>query len=116
MNGQPKTLTPTLRFSEFKDGPSWMESKLDDIISTVTPPKKLLTASYLSQGAIPVIDQSPHAVCGWTDDVEAIVESPLPVIVFGDHTCVIKLVRQPFAQGADGIKIFRSEPTVDTEY
>lgn len=111
-----KTLMPKLRFPEFKDGSSWMEAKLGDIISTLTPPKKLLTSGYLSQGAIPVVDQSPEAVSGWTDDAEAVINSPLPVIVFGDHTCVVKLIRQPFAQGADGIKIFRSEPTVDTEY
>lgn len=93
-----------------------MESKLEDIITSVVPPKKLLTASYLSQGAIPVVDQSQQTICGWTNDAEAVVKSPLPLIVFGDHTCVIKLLDQPFAQGADGIKIFRSGPAVDTEY
>ncbi|HXK39380.1 MAG TPA: restriction endonuclease subunit S, partial [Candidatus Paceibacterota bacterium] len=109
-------LTPKLRFPEFEDGPAWEERKLGDVISTITPPKKLPTTSYRPKGSIPIVDQSPELVCGWTDDTEALIESTQPVIVFGDHTCVLKLVRGPFAQGADGIKIFHSEPLIDTEY
>jgi type I restriction enzyme, S subunit len=116
MKDKPQTLMPKLRFPEFRNGLAWDEGKLGDIISTITPPKKLPTTSYRSKGSIPIVDQSPDLVCGWTDDAEAVIESSQPLIVFGDHTCVIKLVRGPFAQGADGIKIFHSEPTIDTEY
>jgi len=34
------------------------------------------------------------------------------LIVFGDHTCAIKLVEQDFAQGADGIKILETKENI----
>lgn len=77
---------------------------------------KLQSASYQTTGKFPVIDQSQDAICGWTDDVQAVVEGPLPLIVFGDHTCALKFVETPFAQGADGIKILTAKPAVSIQY
>ena len=37
-------------------------------------------------------------------------------MVFGDHTCAVKLVETPFAQGADGIKILRTVDTLDPRF
>ena len=109
-------LTPKLRFPEFRDGPGWDSGKVDDLVDTVTPPKKLPTSTYASTGTFPIIDQSQTAICGWTDDHEALIQDGLPLIVFGDHTCILKLVDRPFAQGADGIKILKARPKVDTSY
>ena len=38
------------------------------------------------------------------------------MIVFGDHTCVLKFVDRPFAQGADGVKILKAKRRVSTLY
>lgn len=111
-----KGLVPRLRFPEFRDAPPWDQSKLVDKIETITPPKKLQTSQYLPNGRFPIIDQSPDDTCGWTDDKDAVVAGRLPAIVFGDHTCTLKLVKTPFAQGADGIKIFVAKGEVSTEY
>ena len=40
----------------------------------------------------------------------------MPVVIFGDHTCVLKLVDRPFAQGADGIKILKPCSKISTSY
>ena len=74
------------------------------------------TSTYLEDGRFPVIDQSKNYICGWTNDDEAIITKSLPVIVFGDHTCVLKFVNRPFAQGADGIKILKARRRVSTLY
>ena len=111
-----KTLVPKLRFPEFWDSPEWKSGKIDELVDTVTPPKKLPTLSYSSKGAFPIIDQSQNEICGWTDDHEALIRENRPLIVFGDHTCILKLVDRPFAQGADGIKILKSRPKADTKY
>jgi type I restriction enzyme S subunit len=107
---------PKLRFPEFRNAPQWDEKELSELILTVTPPKKLLTSSYLNAGLFPIIDQSQNYICGWTNDHEAVIKEVLPLIVFGDHTCALKIVNQPFAQGADGIKIFKANSSVSTEY
>ena len=112
-DGKP-ALTPKLRFPEFRDTAGWEIGKVDELVDTVTPPKKLPTSHYASKGAFPIIDQSQADICGWTDDHEALIQDGLPLIIFGDHTCILKLIDRPFAQGADGIKILKSRPKVGT--
>ena len=111
-----KALVPKLRFPEFRDDPEWADAKLEELITTITPPAKLPSSNYRQIGKYPIVDQSQQAICGWTDDASAVIEDAWPLIVFGDHTCVLKLIRQPFAQGADGIKIFKARAAVATEY
>lgn len=96
---------PRLRFPEFRDAGPWEVKRLGELVTTIAPPKKLQTTEYQASGRFPVIDQSPSDICGWTDDELALVEADFPVVIFGDHSCVVKLADEPFAQGADGIKI-----------
>ena len=107
---------PRLRFPEFRNAPEWEEESVSALISTVTPPKKIATSGYKSSGRLAIVDQSPVAVCGWTDDLSAKVDASLPLLVFGDHTCVLKLVEHDFAQGADGIKIISAKPRIDIRF
>ncbi|MDE0107631.1 MAG: restriction endonuclease subunit S [Bryobacterales bacterium] len=105
---------PRLRFPEFAHGPVWDHATVADLVETVTPPRKLTTSTYLPDGRFPIIDQSQNYICGWTNDNEAVITRPLPVIVFGDHTCVLKFVNRTFAQGADGVKILTARRHVST--
>jgi type I restriction enzyme, S subunit len=107
---------PRLRFPEFQNAGEWEESTVEEIITTVTPPKKLQTADYRPEGEFPIIDQSQDAICGWTNDRDALIFNGLPVIVFGDHTCALKFIDHPFVQGADGIKIFRPKRGIDVRF
>ncbi|MGY1519620.1 restriction endonuclease subunit S [Luteimonas sp. A482] len=109
--GQP---LPCLRFPGFVG--RWKVQKLENTIVTVTPPKKLQTSQYMQEGAYPIIDQSAKPIAGWTDDSCGLVAGPFPLIVFGDHTCVLKLANKPFVQGADGIKILRAKKDVSTAF
>lgn len=113
---EEKKLVPKLRFPEFRGAREWVFEKVDVLVDTVTPPKKFPTSSYAHQGAFPIIDQSQSEICGWTDDQDALIKNDLPLIVFGDHTCILKFVHQPFAQGADGIKILKSRSNIGASY
>lgn len=115
-SGHRATAVPRLRFPEFREAPPWNEEKLEKLIITVNPPAKLQSSSYLAAGKFPIIDQSQDLICGWTNDAEAVVKGSPPVIVFGDHTCALKFVEQPFAQGADGIKILKAKPEITIKY
>lgn len=114
--GKRSPFVPTLRFPEFAQSPGWDHGTVADLVETVTPPKKLTTSVYLANGRFPIVDQSQSYICAWTNDDEAVIKRPLPVIVFGDHTCVLKFVDRPFAQGADGIKILTARKRVSTLY
>ncbi len=85
----------------------WVMVNFKDVCRTINPPKKIQTINFSLKGLYPIIDQSQNEIAGWTNDKEAIVNINHPVIVFGDHTCAVKYVCQPFAQGADGIKILK---------
>lgn len=101
---------PELRFKEYKTDGGWATAKLGDLIRTISPPKKLQSGEYFSSGRNPIIDQSNDFICGYSDDENAVFNRiSEEVIVFGDHTCVLKLVDFPFIQGADGIKVFKTK-------
>ena len=104
------TIVPQLRFPEFKNDENWEVAKVGDVIKTITPPKKINSSEYKKSGKYPIIDQSQSFICGYSDDDDALMNhNNEDLIVFGDHTCVLKFVSFPFIQGADGIKIIKSK-------
>ena len=81
-------------------------------VKTIAPPKKIQKSNFGHSGKYPIIDQSQEVISGWTDDESTIVRIDKPVVIFGDHTCAVKYVEKPFAQGADGIKILVTDEKV----
>jgi len=69
--------------------------------------KKIKQKEYLKQGNIPVIDQGQEFIGGYTDNKDKIIDCEFPVIVFGDHTKIVKYINFKFAPGADGVKVIR---------
>ena len=86
------------------------------LIQTVTPPAKIPKAQFGLTGLYPIIDQSQEQISGWTNDATKVVYPQQPLVIFGDHTCAVKLVDYPFAQGADGIKILKTNEDLDPRY
>lgn len=72
-----------------------------------TNDKKIKQKDYLEKGKIPVIDQGQEFIGGFTNDEDKFIDCELPVIVFGDHTKVVKFVNFKFAPGADGVKVIK---------
>jgi len=95
----------------------WPFLKVGDIVSTITPPRKLKTDEYEEEGLYPIIDQSQKYITGWSNDERAVINlDSRAVVIFGDHTCAVKYVDFPFIQGADGIKILRPAEIVNAKY
>lgn len=86
----------------------WDRANFGDLFSLVSiNQKKLPRKSYLEVGRFQVIDQGQLEVGGYSDDESKVVDSELPLIVFGDHTRCMKFVTSPFVPGADGIKVLK---------
>lgn len=84
-------------------------SKFSDIFIDVTKHgRKLPTSEYKQTGKHPIIDQGQRYIAGYTDEDEGLF-TDVPVIIFGDHTRVIKYVDIPFFLGADGAKILKAK-------
>jgi len=78
---------------------------------------KVPAGSYVSTGQLQVIDQGQEAVGGYTDDLaNSFRSADLPVVVFGDHTKAVKYADEPFAMGADGVKVLKPSERCDARY
>ena len=67
--------------------------------------KKVKTSEVNLTGRYPVIDQSANYIAGYVDDEEKLLRISGKAIVFGDHSCRLKLVNHDFVPGADGIVV-----------
>jgi type I restriction enzyme M protein len=62
-------------------------------------------------GAVAVVTQEQEKlISGYTDHAEAI--NDLPLVVFGDHTCIFKYVDFSFVRGADGTQLLKFDATL----
>lgn len=86
----------------------WKKELIGDLIEKAIRSKQVKTVEYLQEGAIPIIDQSRDFIAGYTNDLETVVDIGCPVIVFGDHTRILKYIQFPFAKGADGTQLIIS--------
>lgn len=87
----------------------WEIQKVGDVLLKVGRKKKIKKQDYKEQGIIPVVDQGRDFIGGYTNDFEAQHTHPLPIIIFGDHTRILKYVDFPFACGADGVQLIFTE-------
>ena len=67
---------------------------------------KVITSEYGENGKNIIVDQGQGDIAGYTDREEGLF-SDVPVIIFGDHTRIIKYVDKPFFLGADGVKVIK---------
>lgn len=94
---------------------AWASASVADCLVpvSVTGKSKVQSRDYKPTGRFPVIDQGQEQVAGWTDDESAIIDAPLPLVVFGDHTRAFKFMDVPFARGADGTQLLRPKANID---
>ena len=88
--------------SEF---PEWEEKHFSEMYKSI-PNKQyqISTKEYKKCGKYKVIDQGKDFIAGYYDDKSKVYGS-VPIIVYGDHTTVVKYLDEPFVIGADGTKL-----------
>lgn len=96
-------------------GEQWSSTTVADCLVPLSliSKGKIQARSYQLSGRFPVIDQGQEDIAGWTDDESAVIDSPLPLIVFGDHTRAFKFINFPFVRGADGTQLMRPHGGID---
>ena len=93
----------------------WASASVADCLVPVpaSGKSKVQARDYKPSGRFPVIDQGKEQIAGWTDDETAVIDAPLPLVVFGDHTRAFKYLDAPFARGADGTQLLRPKADID---
>ena len=95
----------------------WKWVRPVSVFSDATDSKrKLKQNEYLQQGQFPVVDQGKVLIGGYSNDPQLLQQTHLPVIVFGDHTRIVKYIDFPFIQGADGTKVLKTSSVLASKY
>lgn len=94
----------------------WEIKKFEKCVVKINPPKKIRSAEYLMEGLYPIISQDNNIISGYWNNINDVVSIDKPVIIFGDHTRVIKYVDYNFSVGADGVIILQPIKELITKY
>ena len=89
----------------------WTYKKFEDCLEKVVYTSKILSKDYLEEGAFPIVSQEEELISGYWNNDKDLFHIIKPVVVFGDHTRVLKYIDFNFVLGADGVKIL--QPTDD---
>ena len=109
----PVTERERVPLQETEIGPipaHWRVVKFDQAITRATRVPKVKQSDYQPIGLVPIIDQGQSFIAGYTD--KSPYKDNLPVIIFGDHTRVLKFVDFPFVAGADGTQVLIPNSTL----
>ncbi len=86
----------------------WQKITFEDAFTDITAKAtKVDQSEFLHSGKFPIVDQGQNFIAGYTDDEELVWGDDLPVVIFGDHTRILKYVNFPFVLGADGTKVLK---------
>ncbi len=96
----------------------WEVMGFDDVAARINTKKNQISASdYQSYGSYPVVDQGKKKIVGYSDlECKAFKVSDAGVIVFGDHTCIVKYVGFSFLVGADGVQVISGREGCNTRF
>ncbi len=76
---------------------------------------QIQSIDYIVSGQIPVVDQGKKDIVAYTDNSNKRFSCPTNgIIVFGDHTRIIKYINFDFAVGADGTQLLSTQNNFST--
>lgn len=97
------------------DKTKWKQNIMSDCIKTVKVKDAVQKKDYQRYGQYPIISQEKDFISGYCDSIENL-NSIGEVVIFGDHTRVLKFVDFDFCVGADGVKVIRPNSDISTKY
>jgi type I restriction enzyme S subunit len=95
---------------------NWQTRKFEDCLDKVVYTRKVQRKDFLESGFFPVISQESEFINGYWNSEKDLFISKKPIVIFGDHTQVLKYVDFDFVLGADGVKILQSRDFLDSKF
>ena len=96
---------------------NWDELSFNQFFESVGAKKyQIQKQDYLEEGSIPVVDQGQKKIAGFTENNDKILDVGDGVIVFGDHTRIVKYIDFNFAVGADGTQILKTKEGINLKF
>ena len=85
----------------------WKTEPFEECIEKVTYTQKIQRKDFLDDGSYPIVSQEEAFINGYWDNEADLFKVTTPIVIFGDHTRVLKYVGFDFVVGADGVKILQ---------
>lgn len=85
----------------------WLNLTVKDTFEQISSrDKQVKTKDCLTEGDYPVVDQGRNLINGFVNDETKVINlNKKPIVVFGDHTRIVKWINFNFVPGADGTKL-----------
>ena len=94
----------------------WEIKEFEDCLEKVVYTNKIQRKDFLADGEYPIISQEQNFINGYWDNSDDLFKVKKPIIIFGDHTQVLKYVDFDFVLGADGVKILQPKNNIDPRF
>ncbi|MCJ7583058.1 MAG: restriction endonuclease subunit S [Candidatus Aminicenantes bacterium] len=95
----------------------WASSPLGNLmVPKNDKAKQVKSTEYSTVGTYPIVDQSSDFICGYHEDSTKVINTNLPLTVFGDHTRHTKFVSFPFIAGADGTQLLKPKQEIEDKF
>ena len=98
------------------DRSKWTYKKFEDALQKVKYTTKIQSSDYLQEGIVPVISQEDDYISGYWNNADDAFKVESPLVIFGDHSRVIKYVDFDFVLGADGVKILQPKDFLEARF
>ncbi len=95
---------------------TWQSRPFESCLKRLKYPAKIQRKAFKKNGKFPIISQESDFINGYWDYPEDVLLVEKPLIVFGDHTQILKYIDFDFVLGADGVKLLLPESFLDTKY
>lgn len=94
----------------------WVKKQLHECLEKTSSATKVKKEHVMTEGLYPVISQEQSFISGFWNRKSDLYKIQKPVVIFGDHTRIIKYVDFDFIIGADGIKILQTKEFLLPKY
>jgi len=94
----------------------WEVRALEECLQPFPIAAKIPKKQFLTQGQYPILSQEADFINGYWDEVGDLNHLTSPVVLFGDHTQVLKFIDFNFVVGADGVKILAPKSGIDAKF
>ncbi|MCI7782042.1 MAG: restriction endonuclease subunit S [Parabacteroides sp.] len=98
------------------DKTKWENTLIKGSIKALKVKAAVQKKDYLLTGKYPVISQEKEFISGYCNTEDNLNEILEDVIIFGDHTRIVKYVDFDFCVGADGVKVLRPDNKLSAKY
>jgi type I restriction enzyme S subunit len=96
---------------------TWISLNITEFYYTIGgKSNQIQSKNYNETGKYPIVSQGKNRIDGYSDNEGKLLKITKPIIVFGDHTRLVKYIDFNFIIGADGTKILNPFDGVDSEY